>query len=240
MRDLAINNETTKGCNPMPFLTTTSYIGDMTLMAKSKIAKSERICQVEGCESPMLSKGYCRRHYWQVWRNGCIATRTRYTPNEFRVNGNTTTIPLFNMQNDIVCEAIIDTEDIPLVSSRKWCSDKGNYVISGKESLYLHRLIMNANNGQTIDHINHNGLDNRKANLRFCTYVQNMQNSKMSSNNNSGVKNVCKVNGRDRWDVTLRVNGKKKYIGRFNTLEDAKLSAQKSRLKYHGAFACNG
>lgn len=47
------------------------------------------------------------------------------------------------------------------------------------ESFIMHRLIMNAKKGDYIDHINHDGLDNRENNLRICTNRQNAPNSRI-------------------------------------------------------------
>jgi len=71
---------------------------------------------------------------------------------------------------------LIDSEDFEKISHQKWAthinaSTNGKYVVS--KGLFLHRVLMNVSKGFFIDHINHNGLDNRKSNLRICTKNQN-------------------------------------------------------------------
>ena len=78
-------------------------------------------------------------------------------------------------------KATIDDEDYKLISQYKWCvkSVKNlKYAITTQnyKEISMHRLIMNAKLDQQVDHINRNGLDNRKENLRFSSQAENMQN----------------------------------------------------------------
>jgi hypothetical protein len=91
--------------------------------------------------------------------------------------------------------AIIDEEDFELVSSIKWYESKvirkGKYYNSyalGKlgtdkkrKTVSMHRLIMGNPEGLVIDHINHNGLDNQKSNLRAVTASENQKNLRADS-----------------------------------------------------------
>src|SRR3989338_4273955 len=95
----------------------------------------------------------------------------------------TTRIPLSHSKF-----AIIDTEDAECLSEYCWflrqapttCYAVGEKWKNGRrECARMHRLILNAKNGQIIDHINHDCLDNRKGNLRFCSKEQNGQNSRI-------------------------------------------------------------
>lgn len=87
--------------------------------------------------------------------------------------------------------AIIDAKDVPLVEGRNWAVLKRRkrlcYAVSagkppGPKTLYMHRLILGPPDGMETDHINHDGLDNRRANLRACTGSQNQLNKRMSDN----------------------------------------------------------
>jgi len=82
-------------------------------------------------------------------------------------------------------QVLIDAEDWPIVSQQRWRSYKSKtksrevrYAISG--NILMHRLIMGLErkDGKIIDHINGDGLDNRKANLRIATNQQNVGNMK--------------------------------------------------------------
>ena len=115
------------------------------------------------------------------------------------------------------------------------------YLKSQKEkTVLMHRFIINAPKDMEIDHINGNGLDNRKSNLRICTRSQNAANHKLLSSNKSGYTGVHYANTekrRKRWVASLRANGKKKIIGRFYTREEAAIVYNEAAIKYHGKFA---
>ena len=104
--------------------------------------------------------------------------------------------------------AIVDDEDYDYLNQWKWyalkrhqsdtwyatrLSSGGKYV---RCRIHLHRLVMNARYGDVIDHINHDGLDNRKCNLRFCSQKENSQNKKVSINNKCGYKGVRFIHGK--------------------------------------------
>ena len=77
---------------------------------------------------------------------------------------------------------LIDAEDLPTISEFKWSvssdGDGRMYVSTriGKKKIYLHRMLLDAPDGQRVDHRNGDPLDNRKANLRLATHQQNMFN----------------------------------------------------------------
>lgn len=79
---------------------------------------------------------------------------------------------------------LFDKEDFNLVSQYRWYINDSGYAVwrgikdGKKQTIRMHRLIMNAPSDKVIDHINHNKLDNRKTNLRICTQSENMLNLK--------------------------------------------------------------
>lgn len=92
-------------------------------------------------------------------------------------------------------------------------------------------------NPKEIDHINNIKDDNRIANLRECTRIQNCQNRVDTKNKSSGIRNVHwhKLSG--KWQVRIQHNKKRICIGLFDDLELAELVAIEARAKYHGDFA---
>jgi hypothetical protein len=141
--------------------------------------------------------------------------------------------------------ALIDDADMSIVAPIKWrtqiCRYKDRewtYAVSkvGKKLLYMHRLILNAQKEEVVDHINHDTLDNRRSNIRICTQRQNMQNSVRPSNNTSGFKGVF-FDKKYGWRVQIRVDGRKKEIGHFQTAELAAQAYDEAARKYHGEFA---
>ena len=98
---------------------------------------------------------------------------------------------------------------------------------------------MNAE-GQDVDHINNNTLDNRKCNLRISEHKHNTRNRHgRNSNNKSGYRNVCWSKGEQKWLVQLQVNGKSTCLGKFpyDELEQAGKFAEEMRQKLYGEYA---
>jgi hypothetical protein len=139
----------------------------------------------------------------------------------------------------------IDDQDIHFTHGRSWCVHKpkqGRYkyvvnVISlhGKSKMvYLHRLISGAKQGEIVDHINGDTLDNRRCNLRVGTQRLNQGNQRRVR----GVvpfKGVSLENGRFR--ARIRSNGKKISLGNFRTAEEAGMAYREAAKKEFGEFA---
>lgn len=85
----------------------------------------------------------------------------------------------------------------------------------------IHRLVAQTPIGMHTDHINGNGLDNRKCNLRVVERVINNQNRRLSQNNKSKVNGVFWNKLAKKWNVEISVDNKGKYIGVFDTFNDA-------------------
>jgi hypothetical protein len=153
-------------------------------------------------------------------------------------------IPL--TQNQV---ALIDDEDFELVSQYKWYAGWDSHTKSyyactkikketgGHTLLQMHRLIMNAKKGEQVDHINHNTIDNRKANLRSCTHSENQHNQGKYSNNTSGYKGVHPHKSSGKWQAQIKLNGKTIHLGTFLTKEEAYKAYCKASLELHGEFS---
>lgn len=89
-----------------------------------------------------------------------------------------------------------------------------------------------------IDHIDGDRSNDAIENLRAATKSQNQHNKRLQRNNSSGVKNVRRR--ANKWAVELKVNGERKYFGRYDDLDLAELVATEARNLYHGAFANHG
>ena len=115
-------------------------------------------------------------------------------------------------------------------------------VIDGKD-YKLHRIIFLYHHGylpDIIDHINGDRYDNHIENLREADTYQNRQNSGIYSTSKSGVKNVYWDKKSQKWIVAFSINGKRKYFGCYDSLEEAKQVATSMRDKYFKDFANHG
>lgn len=104
------------------------------------------------------------------------------------------------------------------------------------QTLYLHRLIMNPPDGYQVDHINGNGLDNRRENLRLCTQSQNNFNCD-SARGKSKFKGVSWEPKTKKWSAYIQVNKKKRRLGMYASEEEAALAYNRAALEIAGEFA---
>jgi hypothetical protein len=149
-----------------------------------------------------------------------------YLKNNYIVKGDITEVKLNCKGEEVV--AIIDTEDFPKIDSfpGKWYGfQSGNTVyaltVNGKETVSMHRVIMQPKKTQLVDHKSRNGLDNRKINLRVCSRGQNNQNKNLAKNNTSGYRGVSLYKPNGKWIARIMVDRKSIPLGYFNTPEEA-------------------
>jgi hypothetical protein len=110
---------------------------------------------------------------------------------------------------------------------------------TGKEKLvFMHREILKVPKGMLVDHINHDGMNNRSANLRKATHSQNMCNrKKRSDSSTSKYKGVCWHKGKRKWEATIGFKGRNIHLGRFKSEKAAAKAYDAAARKYHGEFA---
>ncbi len=145
---------------------------------------------------------------------------------------------------------IVDTDDFERINKHKWYVCKGvNTFYAGRNKrcpktrkiLYIkmHREIINPPDHLLVDHINHKGWDNRKANLRPATHAQNNINRPYIKRNNSPskYKGVIWSKHANKWRVRVALNNSYKSIGYFHDEILAAKEYDKAAKKYHGEFA---
>lgn len=136
--------------------------------------------------------------------------------------------------------ALVDDEDYEFLSQFKWCADTSYgtlYAIrqSQGKSQRLHQLLLP--DFPHVDHINGDGLDNRKHNLRGCSASQNLMNRGKQSNNTSGFKGVSWHKVHNKWVAQIKVNGKGRTLGYYGDAVTAAKHYDEAATQLHGEFA---
>lgn len=145
---------------------------------------------------------------------------------------------------------LVDNSDFEYLNKYRWyfthCNlAHGNgYAVrhEGRKSIYMHREILKPVKGLVTDHINGNGLDNRRSNLRACTIAQNAHNRNKRSNSALKYKGVSKnVDNNNQWSgkygARILINGKQRFLGTFNTQIGARRAYLKAAKQFHGEMA---
>lgn len=143
---------------------------------------------------------------------------------------------------------LVDDEDFDELNKFKWFVSKDTNTFYATRNVNnngiittvrLHRQIMNKHlqKGLIIDHINHNGLDNRKCNLRTVTYTQNAQNKSPRLNSTSKYLGVSFCTRALKWRVRIWTNNKNLHLGFYVNENDAAQAYNKAALKHFGEYA---
>ncbi|WP_420796654.1 AP2 domain-containing protein [Brevibacillus agri] len=101
----------------------------------------------------------------------------------------------------------------------------------------MHRLILSARQGEFVDHIDGNKLNNVRSNLRLATKAGNQRNQRIRSDNTSGFRGVywCKKSG--KWRAQITVNNKRIALGSYDDAASAASAYNEAALRLHGEFA---
>ncbi len=145
--------------------------------------------------------------------------------------------------------ALVDDEDFEELSRYKWAANNTDgsryYAIrsssikspGGKHKISMHRFLVDAPSGMCVDHVDGDGLNNQRANLRVCSQAENTRNQGKRRDNTSGFKGVY-FHKRDlKWHARIKTNGTQISLGYHNTPGEAYRAYCEAAKKYHGDFA---
>lgn len=164
---------------------------------------------------------------------GCLFYESHHVNNGFEIKGDY--VIIYTSNNEPVK---VSLQDYHKVRKASWYIDANGYArakINGKLIL-MHRLIIEAEKGMYVDHINGDPSDNRRENLRICTQAENLHNRRKGKNNTSGHKGVSWSRTNGSWRITIMNKGKMviKYAKDFE--EACKIHEELER-KLYGEFA---
>ncbi|GAG04996.1 unnamed protein product [marine sediment metagenome] len=138
--------------------------------------------------------------------------------------------------------AIVDAEDYDWLAQHKWCAARSRETFyahrgNGGTTVSMHRVIMRTPKGMMCDHRNHNGLDNRKSNLRLCTSAQNQYNKRPKKGCTSRYKGVVLRSDCKRWRAKIGFKSKRIHIGDFDNQMEAAMAYDDKAIELFGEFA---
>ena len=147
--------------------------------------------------------------------------------------------------------AIVDDADFDWLSQWKWSAQKvatisGFYAVrwmkkpcGGMSAIPMHRFINGTPDGAHTDHIDGNGLNNCRSNLRTVTALQNQMNKRPNRGGTSPLKGAWRddsCRNVKKWRSSIRINGRLKYLGRFHTDQEAAAAYAKAAAEHFGEY----
>lgn len=143
--------------------------------------------------------------------------------------------------------ALVNDEDFKRVNQFKWCANYiGEYWYAVRNirkpngkyiTQLMHRVIMACPKGLETDHRNHNGVDNRKCNLRICTHGENQRNRQPLQKCTSKYKGVYWHKASKKWCGRIKINKKSIHLGLYTNEITAALAYNVKAKELFGEFA---
>lgn len=136
--------------------------------------------------------------------------------------------------------ATVDDADYDWLAKHKWTYDYKGYAMrrSANVTIYMHRVVLNASGPVMVDHVNGDGLDNRRENLRIVTAAQNNYNRHPEKRpKTSCYKGVSLNRKSNRWQVHIKKGDERRYLGLYDNEQDAARAYNAAARHYFGEHA---
>jgi len=144
-------------------------------------------------------------------------------------------------------KTIVDDEDYEMLSAFSWSAYRymagqvyavRSVTIDGlQKKVGMHRVLLLPAPDQLVDHVNGDTLDNRRSNIRLCSRYENRLNSKVDRRSETGVKGVTRRSRNGKFRAHIGANGKRIWLGSFDSIEEAMDARNTAAMELHGEFA---
>jgi hypothetical protein len=142
--------------------------------------------------------------------------------------------------------AIIDSADAHLLAAYNWKAQLSgkvvyavrNEMVNGKWVTHrMHQIVKGRIEGKEVDHIDGNGLNNRRSNLRHATHAENMRNQRVRADNTSGSAGVHFHKRDKKWVAYINCDGSRRNLGHHKCRTSALVAYAKASKLLHGEFS---
>ncbi|MGF7059302.1 hypothetical protein [Brassicibacter mesophilus] len=192
-------------------------------------------CKVEGCNNKAKTNSLCGKHYAQYLRHNKVLARTRFEENEIVIKEKYAEIIVYDFNNNVKGKVIIDNEYLEIIKGFKIYTDNQGYatVNIDNEKLHLTEMIFGRLQAdKCYSYKNKDKFDCRKENIEIDTREELSRKQKLSKKNKTGVKGVVINEG--KYQAHIGHQGKSIYLGRYDTLDEAKEARITAEKQYWG------